>query len=37
MQGGTFLKSWYSIYNYKNFKGKPSVSFAKAKAPEVSR
>ncbi|KAF2086188.1 acid protease, partial [Saccharata proteae CBS 121410] len=28
--GDTFLKNWYSIYNYNNANGGPSVSFAKA-------
>lgn len=28
--GDTFLKNWYSIYNYNNANGQPSVSFAKA-------
>lgn len=29
-QGDTFLKNWYSIFNYVNANGKPSVSFAKS-------
>jgi cathepsin D len=28
--GDTFLKAWYSIFNYVNAGGSPSVSFAKA-------
>ena len=28
--GDTFLKSWYSVYNYVDAGGSPSVSFAKA-------
>ncbi|MCJ1463840.1 hypothetical protein MMC07_002449 [Pseudocyphellaria aurata] len=28
--GDTFLKNWYSIYNYVNAGGHPSVSFAKS-------
>ena len=30
VQGDTFLKNWYSIFNYVNAGGKPSVSFAKS-------